>query len=202
MTDEALDIEITESPDKVAVENFADLAEKLKASAEGFFEISVEDYHKASKVFDNILKLVCKFDADQIEVELAETNVDIREVCEANYTNMLKEVAAHRDYLIEQEGKVEAYVSWYNKGISLLSAYVKLLSKTKPVDLRTEEALIKVNYYHVKKEFYVDLLTRLKHKREAYSKKYDSVSRLVSYWDTMAKVNFVRSSTKIDDKPY
>jgi hypothetical protein len=169
-------------------EDISDLSQTLKEASQGIIEVNVEEYNKFSKVVDSILKTKMKFDENQVEDELSNVQIDINDVCEFNYDSKLKEVSSHRDYLIETEGKVRSFVGWYEKFVELLSAYSYIMSKNKSEYMKKQEALIRTKDYQIKKEFYEDLLTRLATKRDAYIKKYESVSRIVAYWEAMAKV--------------
>ena len=165
--------------------------------------VAVQDSKLTPPPFSKVLEAVelilnkktKKFDAHALEAEL-DVQVDIKDVCEANYDKKLKEVAAHRDFLIEQEGRVKSYVSWYSKCIELMTAYILLTSKQKSIELKRQEAFVQLQNYHLRKEIQTDLLTRLESKRISFSLKYEAVSRLLAYWDTMTKVNFSRNSPK------
>lgn len=181
-----------DNPTDENVINFAEQCKKFEKDIESD-EITIENYNKVTVIIQEILKRSKKFDCEQLNHEVESINVDIQEACEFNYDKKLKEVAAYRDYFIEHEGKVKAYVSWHNKCIELLTSYVLLLSKQKTIELKKNEANVRLQSYHMDREFYVDLLTRLEYKRESFSKKYDAISRLLSYWDTMTKVDSSRN---------
>ena len=190
------DEDSVEEKEVIQVDNqneFGQQVEILKSCLAGEKEITHEDFDRAKKVCDGILLKKIRFNYAQLDNAVETINVDISDVCEANYSKKLKEVAGYRDYFIEQLGRVKAFVKWHDRIIDLLSAYVIYLS-TKKKDMHKHEAMVRLQKYYLQKEQYDDLHTRLDAKKSAYEKKYDAISRLLSYWEQQAKVGFTRNS--------
>lgn len=155
-------------------------------------EITDEDFLKAKKTIDNILNITKRFNEAELEKYCNEYQIDIRSVDPSNYVNLMVTISHARYYLVEQEKRMIAYLNWLEKSYDLLSAFLSLESGKKTADLRKNESLIKLKFYYLKKQQCNDLLLRVQGKREAAENAYDSLSRILSFWEFDAKNNPTR----------
>ena len=115
-----------------------------------------------------------------------------KKVLPQNYRDNMTSISVNKSYLEEQELLIKSYIEDYDFIIDLLGSAISHMTVGKNADERLGKQKVKLVEVYAEKNEVQKLLKRVQGRIKRLQSDYDSVSRLISFWEYDFKAHGTR----------